>query len=385
MEDRCPGVLRLHAAADGHLLRVRLPGGHLSAAASEAIADLARLGNGLVELTSRASVQVRGLRPGDASAAAERLTAGGLLPSPVHDRVRNVLASPLGGRVDGALLDTDPLVTAIDAAICQDPTLAALPGRFLFALEDGSGILGGGQGDVTLAAEAHRASGVRLRLHLAGRPTTRTAAPDQAADLALESARAFLEVLGITSERSDRALWRVRDLAAEDLDRLLGRLDTGFTAGSSLGNGRPPALGAVRQPDGRHAVTALAPLGRLYADTADGLAAIAASSGGRIRVSPWRTITMVDVRGTQLTGVSDAIRELGLVLDGASGWRNLSACAGLGACANAQIDVRAAATLRASVRGAAGSSAVEHWSACERRCGRPAVVAHAVTATSTGI
>lgn len=139
--DRCPGVLRLHEAADGLLARVRVPGGRITADQLRAIAAGARLGNGIVELTSRASLQIRGLR--DGAAIAPVLEAAGLLPSHTHERVRNILASPLA---DAATL---AVVEELDSALCAAPDLAGLSGRFLFAVEDGSG-LHGRAADVTL-------------------------------------------------------------------------------------------------------------------------------------------------------------------------------------------------------------------------------------------
>ncbi|MER7437667.1 precorrin-3B synthase, partial [Pseudonocardia alni] len=59
--DACPGVVSPHAAADGALARVRLPGGTVTAAALRAVAALARdAGDGAVHLTSRGNLQLRG-------------------------------------------------------------------------------------------------------------------------------------------------------------------------------------------------------------------------------------------------------------------------------------------------------------------------------------
>ena len=386
MEDRCPGVLRLHAAADGHLLRVRVPGGRLTSGALSTIADLGEMGNGLIEVTSRASLQIRGLHERDAGRAAERLSSAGLLPSPDHDRVRNILASPLGGRDAAALVRTDELVESLDRDLCRDPALVRLPGRFLFAIEDGAGIVGGRQADVTLAAEpTEDGKGVRLRLHLAGAPTTRTASPVRAARLALEAARAFLTVLDATAAGARDRLWRVADLSEADLTRLLDELDAELLSGPALGTGRPLRLGTGRLAGGNCAITALPPLGRLAPDTARGLAALAESESVPVRLSPWRTVSVIDVHKESLRRVASRLTDLGLVVDEASGWQGLTACAGLGACANARIDVRRAAAARATARGANGTSVPEHWSGCERRCGRPAVAVWGATATGGGV
>src|SRR5206468_1592153 len=120
----------------------------------------------------------------------------------------------------------------------------------------------------------------------------------------------------------------------------------------------PPA--ATLGPGARGAaVTVLAPLGRLDAATLRALR-------GDVRLSPWRTLTVLDGADAR------ELEALGLVVRSGSGWAGLSACAGLGACARARLDVRAAAGRRAALRDS--DAPAEHWSACERRCGeRPGI------------
>lgn len=340
--DRCPGVLRLHEAADGRLARIRIPGGRVSPPQLAALAEIAAtVGNGLVDLTSRANLQLRGLRA-DPSA---QVAAAGLLPSPRHERVRNVLASPLAGRDPRALIDGEAATAALDRAICADSALAALSARFQFAVEDGSGLLAGADADVLLEAIAPG----EVRLVVAGRPHDIRADVAAGPSLAVTTARAFLA-------RADGA-WRI--------------------ARAGVRATRTPGcpLGAFTQSDGKLAQTALVPLGRLDAAQLRGLAELERE----VRVSPWRTVTVVDADA----GHAAALRDLGLVLDPRSGWRGLTACAGTGACPRARLDVRAAARARAARR--RPGDPVEHWSACPRRCGAPRGEAATVTWTERGV
>ncbi|UUY03391.1 hypothetical protein LRS13_22415 [Svornostia abyssi] len=349
-DDRCPGALRLHEAADGWLARVRVPGGRVTAAQALALADAAaEFGSGLVDITSRANLQLRGLTADAAGPLAGVLRAAGLLPSASHERVRNVLASPLAGRDPRALIDGSALCAALDRAICADPVLAGLSGRFQFGVEDGAGLLAGADVDVLLAAVGPD----EVELVVGGRRTDRRADVSAAAALGTAEARAFLARAG--------GAWRISS------DR-----------GANRGHMTPLAPGScLEQADGRGATTALVPLGRLDAAQLRGLARLAPE----LRVSPWRTVTLVDLPDARRA--ADGLRALGLVLDAATGWHRLTACAGLGACPRARLDVRAAARARGTRRRA--TDPPEHWSACPRRCGLPAGEVRAVTWTEDGI
>lgn len=344
--DRCPGALRVHAAADGGLARVRLPGGALTRPRLDALAAASReLGDGFLELTSRANVQIRGLADGAESELSERLHAAGLLPSAAHERVRNILGSVLTGRDGSGLLDARPVVAALDAGLCADPDLAGLPGRFLFAVDDGRGDVIALRADVGLYAVAPDA----FALVLAGTDSGLRASPEDAAALALDAARAFLRVR--TSE------WRLAELG-RDLP-LPGSRSAPVPVPSVPY--RTP-LGEIPQRGGRTAFSGLVPLGRL--DPA-GLGA-----AGEIIVTPWR--------GLVIPGIADMSHFPGLVTG--PDWAGLTSCAGRPGCAKSRTDVRADA---ARARRAGGGLPV-HWSGCERQCGRPADRHVAVVAVPGG-
>src|SRR3954462_15302674 len=180
--DACPGALQTHAAADGALARVRVPGGLLSAAQLRVVAAAARdLGNGPLEAARPGNGQRRGPRPDDVPALGDRLAAAGLLPSESHERVRNVLASALTGR-SGGLVDVRPWVAAFHARLRADPALAGLPGRFLATVDDGRGDVSGLGGDVGLLALDDGS----VALLLAGEDSGLRAAAEGAVALALE-------------------------------------------------------------------------------------------------------------------------------------------------------------------------------------------------------
>ncbi len=141
--DLCPGVLRPWPADDGALVRLRLPGGRTTWGQLDALLAVAEeYGDGRVHLTSRANLQLRALPGGDClpGQVVDSIVGTGLLPHPAHELVRNIMVSPLTGLV-GSRADLGPVVTTLDEGLVAHPSLAGLPGRFLFVLDDGRGDL----------------------------------------------------------------------------------------------------------------------------------------------------------------------------------------------------------------------------------------------------
>jgi precorrin-3B synthase len=407
--DACPGALRLHAAADGPLARVRVPGGRLTGAQLKVVHELAtRWGDGQVELTSRANLQLRALREAPVAELATRLRAAGLLPSETHELVRNIVASPLaGGLPTGAL----------DEALCADPSLAELPGRFLFALDSGAGdvafgadvaalplagsvaiifagrdlglrvpaedvveaLLAAGHAFLAERAAQHDSPATARRSTAAAPPTSANDSSFQpSADRSTDSPPSRAAVAGADAGPR-RVAWRVRELT-DGPARVAAR--TAAALGRALGEpvrlSRPGVrepIGVVEQPDGSVAVGALVPLGRLSDVQLKVL-----ESAVALVVTPWRGIVLPGLAPEAAESWVAALAAAGLEVAAGSRWIGVSACAGRPGCAKSLADVRA----DADAATVAGAGLPVHWVGCARGCGSPAGPHVRVEATGTG-
>ncbi|MFD9902976.1 precorrin-3B synthase [Streptomyces sp. NPDC059063] len=366
--DACPGALRLHSAHDGALARVRLPGGVLTVRQAEALGDAARrLGDGELHLTSRGNVQLRGLGDACGTDLAALLDAAGLLPSPAHERVRNVVASPLSGLDGRGLRDVRPWLAALDASLCASAAAQALSGRFLFALDDGRGDVAGLGADVTLRAVADGAALLSLgaadeALRLAGEDAPRAA---------LVAAETFLHA----ARESGAQAWRVADLPLADgaLTRLVHRRLTAEGINCARGDTTLPGADGGPAPGVvGDALSVHAPLGRLSPLQWRELTYLAARTAtGEVRLTPWRGV-IVPAPGLSSVRAREALDRLaatGLVTDPASPWLRVGACIGRPGCAKSLADVRADAARTLAAVPSAGLPL--YWSGCERRCGHP--------------
>lgn len=340
--DACPGALQVYQAADGFLARIRLPAGILTAAQLAALAQVSiQFGSGTLELTARGNVQLRGVT--DVMAIADAIANVGLLPSATHERVRNIVASPLSGRVGGNA-DVRAWVSELDAAICAEPRLAELGGRFWFSIDDGRADVSGLAADVGVHVFEDGCA-----LLLAGRDAGVRLAVGDVVKTLVEVAARFIETRG--------KAWRVNELA--DIQGLLPGVD--------LGAGFPPVtrppVGWIEQDDGSVALGAAVPLGVLPARVAEYLAAIDAP----LVITPWRSVLVCDLDDIVADAALRVLAPLGLVFDENSPWLNVSACTGSPGCAHSAADVRADAAQSLGM----DSAVHRHFVGCERACGSP--------------
>ena len=343
--DACPGALQVHLAADGALARVRLPGGMITADQLAALARAAsEFGSPAMELTSRGNIQIRGIT--DTDSVAQAVAAAGLLPSPTHERARNIVASPLSGRVGGRC-DIRGWITQLDNELQASPECAELPGRFWFGIDDGRGDVSGLRADVGM-----HVLGGGAALLLAGQ--------DTGVRLALDDAVPTMVVVAERFARTRENAWRIAELA--DHASLVAGLERSAGTGATWMPSTRAPVGWLQQDDGRVTLGAAVPLGVLHARVAEYLATI----GAPMVMTPWRSVLVFDLD----EGVADAslrvLAPLGLVFDENSPWLDVSACTGSPGCAHSVADVRADAAASLTPGGPH-----RHYVGCERACGSP--------------
>ncbi|MFJ9076055.1 cobalamin biosynthesis protein CobG [Streptomyces sp. NPDC102278] len=366
--DACPGALRLHAADDGFLARVRIPAGLLTVARAEALALAAdRFGDGHLEITSRGNVQLRGLAEDCGAGPARLLDAAGLLPAPSHERVRNIVATPMSGLEGTQRPDALAWALAFDRLLCANAGATSLSGRFLFAFDDGRGDVAALDPDVTVLGRPDGRALVRLG---GGADAVDVAAPD-APRAALLAAEYFLDTAAAAGTRA----WRVGELppehplnAAELVRRLAAADIEAMRVAEPTWPYAPPPPPAGPDGDGRGALCVLPPLGRASTAQWRVLVEIAQQGRAELRVTPWRGVVLPPADTPWPASVTARVEDAGLVLVPDGPWRSVTACTGRPGCAKSLADVRADA--RAVVDRARGPLPV-HWSGCERRCGHP--------------
>ena len=132
----CPGAHRPMASADGLVVRVRPPLGELTPTQARGLADLSRrLGNGFVEVTNRANLQLRGVSAKSHAPLMEILGTLDLLdPDAASEGRRNIVVDPFRA------VGPDDVQTQLARALTErlrSAEFSALPSKFGFVVDAG--------------------------------------------------------------------------------------------------------------------------------------------------------------------------------------------------------------------------------------------------------
>jgi len=353
----CPGIIRPMASGDGLIVRVRPRGGAFSLETAAALADLAeRLGNGHIDLTRRANLQLRGLTEDRLPELRTELAALGLLdPDSETEAVRNVMVAPLAGLDPAQAFDVRPIALAIDDALTSDKQLHALPGKFGLLVDGGGAIsMAFERADICLAAVGDV---LAFGLDTAkGTQWLGTLPPAQAAGAAIAAAHAFLAVASRGRMRglTEAAFAEVQVAVAPRLSPMTGL----------------PAAGGRRLGLTGGAVGIAAPFGRLEAGQLRQLVKLAADAGATdLRLSPWRTLYF-SVRGDAGVFALEGARDAGLIVEENDPVLLVEACPGAPDCKSSSVDARGDARRLATIAAVHGYHGSIHVSGCAKGCAR---------------
>lgn len=331
----CPTALRPMLSGDGLVVRIRPRGGRLSAAQVLGIADLAtRHGNGLIDLTGRANLQIRGVSVDEHAPLIAEFAQLGLIDADAElEAQRNILVAPFWR--DGE--DTQLLAAELERALAKRPL--GLPHKFGFAVDCGSErVLAEAPADIRIERSADGELIVRADGAERGRGVTAT----NAVDLVVSLAEWFVASGGVSDRRGRMATHIAGGVNLPDM--LAG--DTAPAARTSQPQPAPFAGGAL---------VGLA-FGQVRSATLKTLGSLAPG----LRLTPWRMVL--------LEGLHEMPRHDGLITRPDDPRLRVAACTGAPACPEARAETR---LLAAALAPHVPKDARLHVSGCAKGCAHP--------------
>ena len=337
----CPGALRPMLSGDGLVVRLRVPQGRLTPAQARGVAGLAtRYGNGMLDLSNRGNLQLRGVDPARHEGLIDALRALALIDADERtERRRNIMVSPFWQAGD----DTDFLCQALSAA-AQSHALPDVSAKFGYAVDAGpQPVLQADPADIRFERSAEGQLLLCIEGATRGKPVTRATAVTEAIALA-----EWVRAQGVT--RAARATATGAPLPA------------GFDCPRQTGQGTPaPGL----YPAG--ALVACA-FGQMEAETLAALAEL-----GPLRLTPWRRLLIEGApRLPDLAGLITAADDPLL---------RVVACIGAPGCAQGRGETRGLARHLAAV---VPKGQRLHVSGCAKGCAAPRATDLTLTATAPG-
>ncbi len=366
----CPTALRPMESGDGLLIRPKVIGARIDAAQLGAIASLANtFGNGLIDLTQRAQLQIRGVRSSTLKDALLTLRDTGLLAtSSGVEHIVNILAPPLAGIDPSAIFDSNYLVSDLSAGLSRDVALHELPAKFLFAVVDGGALqIDFSEADISI----HPASEGRLALCLAGlEDAAIIVSRNEVVATTLRLAKAYIELRAV----NPFDLRRMRRLT-----RLTGAAPLIEKAGLELSRFTPSRSGERIDYLGVHTTGDLAytgvaaSSGRWNSEELSELSKLAILHGlNEARLTPWRAIVFPAPDLASAIQIETGAKALGLIVDPNDPRRSVVACPGAPECSQSQGETRRhIERLAPLARRFAGSDGIGlHISGCGKGCAR---------------
>ena len=375
----CPGLSAPMPTGDGLLVRLQ-PIGTVSVHAFAGLCAAAReCGNGIIEITARGSIQVRGLTLESAPRFADAIAALGIA---AQDGVP-VLCNALAGVDPEEVLDGAALAADIRAALAQASFATRLAPK-VSVIIDGGGALGldAIAADIRMRADLIDGT-VMLRVGVGGDSASAYDLGVVAVADAVEAAVRLLDVVAQCGRDT-----RARDTLEADGPGPFRTALAGLVCGASAPklSTPPEPIGAFRLRDGSLAGGIGLAFGHADVSALRQLVEAAAAAGAAgIRVAPGRALMVVGLGEKNYFSFLAAAEWLGFIVRADDSRRRVVACAGAPICASAYIAARALAPLIANTTMPfLDGLRTIHISGCAKGCAHPRPAALTAVGTPDG-
>jgi precorrin-3B synthase len=358
----CPGFAAPMQTGDGLLARLAT-GATIGLDAAAALCAAARRhGNGIIEVTARGSIQIRGLSPTSAPAFADTVAA---LDIDAGDGVP-ILTEPLAGLEPRHAMESLSLAGALRQRLAAASFAAMLGPKVSVVIDGGSTLhLDSVRADIRLRACSGPAG---WHVGLGGDATSAT--PIGAVANAVETVTRLLVII---AQHGPRA--RAGDLMHRQGPGAFRTAIADLLIEAPGPSARPAsdAIGIHPLHDGRLALGIGLAFGHTDADALDGLIAAAGRAGASgLRTAPGRALLVIGLPADTSPALAAKAESLGFITRRDDPRRNVVACAGAPICASAEIPARALAPLiSAAAAGLLDGSLTVHVSGCPKGCAHP--------------
>jgi ferredoxin-nitrite reductase len=375
------------------MMRIRMPNGFAKSEQLRAIAELSRrLGNGVVDITTRQQMELRGFTLDTVPEIFEKLRGVDLRTLQTGiDNVRNVNGCALAGLTPHELFDASPVVHELDRIIVGskgNPEFTNLPRKFNIIITGCMDNCTHAESQDIALVPAKKAGRLGFNVLVGGKmgsggftiafPLNVFVEPFQAAAVVAELVRIYRDH-GPREARSKCRFaflieeWGLRRLRAELVARLGHELP--FQGRDMRGSAHADHLGVTSQKQaGLMSVGLCIPTGRVNPDQLDELARLSDVYGnGEIRLATSQDASIPNVPAARVAKLLEEPLLKQFSPRPSPFTRGLVACVGTDYCNLALIETKSRAiALSEALHNKLGSGAnpvTIHWSGCPAGCG----------------
>jgi ferredoxin-nitrite reductase len=387
------GVFHRRPTPGKFMLRIRMPNGFARAEQLRAIAELSRrLGNQVVDITTRQQIELRGFTLDSLPEIWEKLRGVDLrsLQTGV-DNVRNINGCPLAGMNPNELLDASPVVQELDRILVGEqgnPEFTNLPRKFNITVTGCLDNCTHAESQDIALVPAKKAGRVGFNVLVGGKMGSggfTVASPLNVFVEAFQAAPVVVELIKIYRDYGPRGArskcrfaflieeWGLSRLRAKLIERLGHEL--AFQGRDMRSSTHADHLGVTRQKQpSLRAVGLCIPTGRVNPEHLDEFARLAEIYGsGEIRLTTAQNAIIPNVPADSVGGLL-AEPFLNQFSPRPSPFlRNMVACVGTDYCNLALIETKSRAVALSEALhqklGATGNPLTIHWSGCPAGCG----------------